>query len=194
MSMDGSEQPGNSIETIENYINDQYAGHEDYCNTPVSSCSVTPFVFPPGHRLRIRNFVLELRKKLHHTDVGTEPMDTKQKKHRKSSSASKFKKPKLSTDSDTDSESIFSASQQIRANIAGWVRKQSIDQLKNLKENKHFTVLVTNKPKCNSLSACVKCNARQTSIQLHRKDNSNEWFPLFDIQLDKTCQNNYAKK
>ena len=62
MSMDVSEQPGNSIETIENYINDHYAGHEDYCNTPVSSCSVTPFVFPPGHRLRIRNFVLELRK------------------------------------------------------------------------------------------------------------------------------------
>ena len=49
MSMDVSEQPGNSIETIENYINDHYAGHEDYCNTPVS-CSVTPFVFPPGHR------------------------------------------------------------------------------------------------------------------------------------------------
>ena len=80
MSMDVSEQPGNSIETIENYINDHYAGHEDYCNTPVSSCSVTPFVFPPGHRLRIRNFVLELRKKLHHTDVGAEPIDTKQKK------------------------------------------------------------------------------------------------------------------
>ena len=90
MSMDVSEQPGNSIETIENYISDHYAGHEDYCN------SVTPFVFPPGHTLRIRNFVLELGKKLHHTDVGTEPMETKQKKRRKSSSASKFKKPKLS--------------------------------------------------------------------------------------------------
>ena len=36
MSMDVSEQPGNSMETIENYIKNNYVGHEDYCNTPVS--------------------------------------------------------------------------------------------------------------------------------------------------------------
>lgn len=169
MSMDVSDKPGNSIEYVEKFISEHYAGLDDYSNTPASACSLTPFVFPPGHKLRIRNFVLEVRKKFSDTDVDT---NSKQKKRKQSLSASKFKKPKLSTDSDTDSESVFSVSQQIRTSIAKWIGKQSIDQLKSLKENKHFTVLVTNIPKCNSLSVCVKCNGCQTSVQLHHKDKS----------------------
>ena len=41
--------------------------------------------------------------------------------------------------------------------------------LSNLKEKKHFTVIV---PKSDSLSACVKCNVCQTTIHLCRKDKT----------------------
>ena len=99
-------------------------------------------------------------------------INTKPKKRKQSLSASKFKKPKISTDSDTDCESIFSVSQQIRTSIAKWIGKQSTAQLQSLKENKLFAVLVTNVPKSNSLSVCVKCNGCQTSIQLYHKDRS----------------------
>ena len=61
---------------------------------------------------------------------------------------------------------------QCHSRLAKWIRQQSTDQMKSLRENKHYTVLVTNKPKCRVLSVCVKCNACQTTIQLHPKDKS----------------------
>lgn len=64
ISMDVSDKPGNSIESIENFISEHYTGNEEYYNTHTSAHSLMPFVFPPGHRLRIRNFVLDLRRKL----------------------------------------------------------------------------------------------------------------------------------
>lgn len=44
-SMDISEQPGNSIELIEKFIDQHYSGHEDYCSVPTSHMQ-RPFVFP----------------------------------------------------------------------------------------------------------------------------------------------------
>ena len=127
MSMDVSDKPGNSIETIEKFIGEHYANNDDYNNTPALVRSPTPFVLPPGHKLCIRNFVLEVRRKFFdNMEVDT---NTKPKKRKQSFSASKFKKPKLSTDSGTDSESVFSVSQQIWTSIAKWVGKQSTDQL-----------------------------------------------------------------
>jgi hypothetical protein len=157
MSMDVSDKPDNSVETIEKFIGEHYADNDDYNSTPSIVRSPAPFVFPPGHKLRIRNFVLEVRRRFSDKNMEVDT-NTKPKKRKQPLSASKFKKPKISTDSDTDSESIFSVSQQIRTSIAKWVGKQSTDQLKRLKENEHFTVLVTNVPKCSSLSVCIKCN------------------------------------
>ena len=98
-------------------------------------------------------------------------------------------KPRISTDSDTDSESVISVSPQIRTSIAIWIRQQSRDKLKSLKENKHYTVLVTSKSKYHSLSVCVKCNFCQTNIQLHHKDKSAINYLISNcIQLDQTCK------
>ena len=124
MSMDVSDKPDNLIETIEKFIGEHYADNDDYNNTPALVCSPAPFVFPPGHRLRIRNFVLEVRRKYSDDNMEVD-INTKPKKRKQSLSASKFKKPKISTDSDTDCESIFSVSQQIRTSIAKWIGKQS---------------------------------------------------------------------
>lgn len=110
MSMDVSDKAGNSIEIIEKFIGEHFADNEDYNNTSVLAHSPTPFVFPPGHKLRIRNFVLEVRRKFSQAERMEVDTNTKPKKRKQSLSCSKFKKPKLSTDSDTDSDSIFSIS------------------------------------------------------------------------------------
>ena len=49
---------------IEKFIGEHYADNYDYNNTSASACSLSPFVFPQGHKLRIRNFVSEVRRKL----------------------------------------------------------------------------------------------------------------------------------
>ena len=60
-SMDTSEQPGNSIQLIENFIDQHYSGHKDFQSNP--ALVQKPFVFPPGHWLRICNFVSEVKQK-----------------------------------------------------------------------------------------------------------------------------------
>ena len=65
-SMDTSEDTGNSISAIESFITKYYPGHKDFCCTPAHAPGVQqPFVFPPGHRIRITNFISEVKRKYH---------------------------------------------------------------------------------------------------------------------------------
>ena len=50
--------PSNSITTIENMINSHFQGNEQYYSNAVLATG--PFVFPPGHKIRIANFVAEV--------------------------------------------------------------------------------------------------------------------------------------
>ena len=73
-SMNISEEPDNSITIIEKFIDKHFRGHEEYYSNPVlASC---PFVFPPGHRIRIMNFVSEVKRLCYPTQI------TKPKKRR----------------------------------------------------------------------------------------------------------------
>ena len=90
MSMDVSDKAGNSIEIIEKFIGEHFADNKDYNNMPVLAHSPTPFVFPPGHKLRIRNFVLEVRRKFSQTNSMEVDTNTKPKKRKQSLSCSKF--------------------------------------------------------------------------------------------------------
>ena len=64
-AMDISDNPGNSIELIEKYISERYPKDPRYCNNPDSDILLAkPFEFPPGHRIRICNFICALRKKI----------------------------------------------------------------------------------------------------------------------------------
>ena len=69
-------------------------------------------------------------------------------------------------------DSVSSVSQQVRTSIAAWVRKQPNEKLRKLKENKHFTICITNLVRSNLVSVRVKCNPCKTYIQLYRKDKS----------------------
>ena len=127
-----------------------YSGHKDFYPTSTAPIAQMPFIFRPGHRLRISNFVSEVKRR-HERKFEV----TKASSKRKLANFSKplFKKIKASVkaeDSDTDSEcidTIASVSKQIGASIAKWVRSQSCIVLKHLNENRDFTVVVTNTPK-----------------------------------------------
>ena len=64
VAMEISENTGNSIKSIENYISERYLKDPRYSNNPDCdiTCTFKLFEFPPGHKTRIRNFILELRK------------------------------------------------------------------------------------------------------------------------------------
>ena len=59
-SMDTSTNPGNSISQVESYIDTRFKGDTRFCNPALKGCSL-PMEFPPGHRIRIVNFVKEVK-------------------------------------------------------------------------------------------------------------------------------------
>ena len=79
-SMNITEEWDNSIEVIEKFIDQHYRGHEEYYNNPILASH--PFVFPPGHKIRIRNFVSEVKrlcfptKIINRKSVGSKPLAT----------------------------------------------------------------------------------------------------------------------
>ena len=178
--MDVSEKPGNSRELIENFVNENCAGLKEYHNSVLASLT-TPCVFPPGHKLRIRNFVAEAKKKFGQNEGQEETKKSlMRRKKRKTVHHSIVKRPvKVNEYSKTETgsvesnfDSVSSVSQQVRTSIAAWVRKQPNEKLRKLKENKHFTICITNLVRSNLVSVRVKCNPCKTYIQLYRKDKS----------------------
>ena len=157
-SMDTSENPGNSLAIIESFIDKYYSGHKDFYPTSTAPIAQKPFIFPPRHRLRISNFVSEVKRR-HERKFEVTKASSKRKLANFSKPLSKKIKASVKAeDSDTDSEcidTIASVSKQIRSSIAKWVRSQSCIVLKHLKENRDFTVVVTNTPKSDVVSVSV---------------------------------------
>ena len=61
MSMDTSNKEGNSISIIEKYIDQRHKNDPEVSPGVSSTHPELSFVFPPGHRTRIRNFVKMLK-------------------------------------------------------------------------------------------------------------------------------------
>ena len=59
-SMNIVEGPDNSIEVIEKFIDQHFRGREGYYSH--RTLASHPFVFPPGHKIRIGTFVSEVKK------------------------------------------------------------------------------------------------------------------------------------
>ena len=79
-----------------------------------------------------------------------------------------------STSSENEAEpTISSVTNQIRTSISKWVKKQPDLRLKNLQENKQFSIMVTHVAKEQStFSSAIKCNPCNAIIHLHQKDKS----------------------
>ena len=170
-SMNTSEEPNNSFSVIEKFIDQYFRGSEEYYSNSIL-CQ-HPFVFPPGHKVRIANFVSEVRSICRPTLLSKE----RKRKQQQASSNPIIAKSQRIDDKPEPKISISSVMTQIRGSICRWVKAQSSD-LKNLKENQHFVINVTENTQTGCLSVSLRCNACQTSINLHHKCSSASCYQI----------------
>ena len=172
-SMDIRENESNCINVIESFIQKYYAGNREFYSDMVPDMQ-HPFVFSPGHRVRICSFISEVKHKY--------CANQRQDKHFSSIAPQKSKfrassKPRSKQrDSDTEPESgeltISSVSNQVRSSISKWVKNQPTPEFKCLKENKHFIILVSRVPKSSLFSDSIRCIPCNVSLQLSLKNKT----------------------
>ena len=189
-AMDVTDSEGNSISIIENFIEKRFKGDPDYCHNHISKSSL-PFEFPPGHRLRICNFVHAV-KKMYRTSISNKShlLTCKRKRTTDQHNFGKAKKFKLSDHIAVPSAGSTEVSKQVeitkdkwsdesqdesiilnsvRQRLNKWMQQQTNTRLSKLKENNDYTIIVE---ASSQNSVCVKCNACSTSINLHKKDKT----------------------
>ena len=120
--------PRNSIEVIEELIEKYFHGNKEYYSNQM--LATKPF-FPPGHKLRIVNFFSEIKG----------AMKSKRKQGNTSSQCRPSKFPHIAKggtakclDEPGQELNIAHISGQIRGSISRWVRSESCDKLRSLKE------------------------------------------------------------
>ena len=135
LGMDTSERPRNSIETIERFVEKYHSeGGQISCGIDASIKLPHPFVFPPGHRIMINNFVDEVKKCVQackkHSLTASESIEAKRKKLQQSgtSDSNSLCSRDTSVEAATEicGETISSVTRQVRCGISCWVRKQQI--------------------------------------------------------------------
>lgn len=134
--MDISSEPGNSLQEIEHYINDECS--EDPGCTRTATIG-RKFKFPPGHRHAIENFVKEVKE-----------LQGKKKMHKRLCENYSMKSTKRKVTSSEPnvvrSPNQVSSLGDIRRQVAKWQRSQKEQKVLELKEHEHFEVHVDIKP------------------------------------------------
>ena len=120
--MDVSTEPGNSIEQIEQYISNEYP---DYFASKSKK-------FPPGHRIRIQQFVDSVKKRI--------SLGKQQHSGQRSDGRNKLRVNSSEDASDIDQGKCVA---DIRQQVCKWLRVQTNDSVKKVKENEHYEVSVT---------------------------------------------------
>ena len=133
-------------------------------------------MFPPGHKVRILNFVSEVR------NLCTPTLTTKLRKRKQHIASHEMpidlppSKRSIPADDAVQSEhnmSVTSVAAQIRSNACRWIRAQSSDVLNNLTENKHYHINVVNTSQAGNLSVSIRCSACKKCINLHQGVSSS---------------------
>ncbi len=168
LEMDVAEHAGNSVETIEKYINEN---RFENCMSPLhhQSQQDRPFHFPPGHKVLIRKFVQNIKEQI-----------TKKRKiiqHvSKCVKKPKVRKPDMPDDellSDQEEEEcIPSVKSEIRTKINVWVKNTL---KKSIKENEHFTILATKELDTQNLSVHVRCGCGKSFALQRKKTGRKPW-------------------
>ena len=128
VEMDVDDGPGNSIKTIEGFINIHSFTN---CMNPSLQRSDHPFEFPPGHKIRIKKLIKELKKQHN---------NTKRKLLIKPTASKQSKRPKIDEEqNEILFEDIPSVTMEIREKINKWVKNT---YKKQVHENEHFTIIV----------------------------------------------------
>ena len=156
-SMDTSINPANSITQVEQYIQTTFPGNSQFCN-PALPDSTMPLQFPPGHRMRIANFVRDVK----------ESFAAKKAKHqtqirlpiKRPSMKAEREEPKKSEIRTTEVKSASDVRLQVVKCIDTWKAKQSNEYLRNLEVDVHYAVIVeTGSTNCQVVKVrCIPCN------------------------------------
>lgn len=172
-TMDTSEKQGNLIEKIESFIEKKYADNSEHNPFPSR-----PFEFPPGHRVRICNFVRELKKLREKLELELNPVRHVGKKrlhshmHSNPSTSKRIKAVSVD-DTDIDENEVTTAlqvSKQVRSSMKKWITKQNDVLLAQLREDEHYLLRVTpNEKRLGSFSVSIRCTACGKSIMLQQK-------------------------
>ena len=153
-SMDTSETEGNSISTIENFIQRKYANCTKHNPFPSS-----PFEFPPGHRIRICNFVKEV-KKLREANVKRVGQDERKRSKSACNVVSK-KKCEEATSEEWNAVTAAEVSKQVRKCLQKWICKQiqeqDSDYLGKLREGEHCALQLLQKNTLGEFSVSIRC-------------------------------------
>jgi len=159
--MDVSSDPGNSIQLIEEYINEN---HSDDPNCKHIRSSSKAFKFPPGHRLAIKSFISEIKR--------SEQQKCRSMKKEGRDSQHGPKRIKLSsnvTKSQSDLTDPAKLLSGIRRQLAKWQQMQKQQSLRDLKEHENFKIHVNSKEDGILISSiqCLNCGK---SYSLGKKD------------------------
>lgn len=165
MSMDTSNKEGNSISIIEKYIDQRHKNDPEVSPGVSSTHPELPFMFPPGHRIRIRNFVKMFKE--------TSTSSSKRLLDASADQAKTAKRHKTNPVSHVHnySHKVLSSTEiacQVRESIKNWSQKPKNERFKHLEDEKHYLVLVNEEGNDFTVKvACLQCPAR-TAIRLQK--------------------------
>ena len=127
------------------------------------SCTSLPFEFPPGHRIRICNFVQEI-KQLYRKLFRNTKRTNVSTKHSGSATGKRLKL--MAQPEDKLPLSVDEITHHVHESISKWIKRQKHTALNSLKEGKHYNVMVNNRDN-GQIVAVVNCGICRTSVHLH---------------------------
>jgi len=187
-SMDVSESPKNSILKVENYISKRYSDNSSY--NPMLN---HPFEFPPGHRVRIYNFIQKLN------NMKTEKVKSSVQKRllpcNQKRASKKAKRDEIDLTDDTDASQITMAtvSKQVRTSLKNWITKQSEDCFKEMTEDTDYFLNISPQLRPGFFDVSIRCGKCDASIRLHQKDSSVCSSPYISSNFTRHVQICYFK-
>ena len=164
-SMDTSEKVGNSISMIEQYIEERHKDDPDLIPGVSTTHPEFPFQFPPGHRIRICNFVRKVK------DMCKDYKSFDKQTCNSDRSVAMIKKCKVAT---TDASRAFteplSAKEiacQVHGSIHKWTQQPKNAAFRLLEDGTHFSVHIIEEAK-HCFSVKVTCTSCHTAIRLQK--------------------------
>lgn len=141
--MDVSDQSGNSLDEIENFINTTFPNNAYYYRDTSAN---GPLKFPPGHRKRICKFVDGIRSE--HRAKLVKPASLSGKRPTKEDVPVGTAKKKKAQPAEHPEDGVTVRHDQaviygnIRRQVVKWQQSQKIHELRKLKEHEQFEVVV----------------------------------------------------
>ena len=169
------------IDQVEVFIPENFPDNALYCNPHSTECK-----FPPGRRIRIKQFVTEAKslvenrkrkeevaatnfRKLVRTDEG-------QKKQQTLTDFHSFSKDEVQNNSSME-QNVTAVKTQVRNTVLKYIKgnQHELGKLKDIKETKSFSILVTRVASQNKglLSVKIRCEPCGIGIALHQQRKSN---------------------